>query len=268
VVEQLQPLVGRDHRPQLVARGALQLWCRLLAELPKAIAGALKIGPRCRVGVCQETHREAQNHRLHARLEQRHPGRRPEQRVDEGPTHAECAHDEDHSEHAQGGEQRRDLDLLGVDRCDDDEREDVVDHDHREDEHPQPVRKTPHKREQAEREGRVGRHRDAPAECGRTAHVEGEVDGDRRRHPADPGKQRQGEPSSLSQLAEVELAPRLETQHEEEERHQPAVHPMTEIERDPRPAEVDRERRPPKRVVGGSVDVDPHKRSDRRRKQN
>ena len=68
------------------------------------------------------------------------PPRAPRRR---GPTHAECAHDEDSPEHAQGGEQRRGPDLLGVDRRDDDEREDVVDHDQREDERPQPVRNTP-----------------------------------------------------------------------------------------------------------------------------
>jgi hypothetical protein len=192
----------------------------LLAELPKAIASALEIGPRRRVGVRQETHRKAHDHRLHARLEQRHPGPRPEHRVDEAPSHAERAHDEDRPEHAQSSEQRRGLDLLCVDRCDNDEREDVVDHDQREDERPQTVRKTlPHEREQAEREGRVGRHRDAPAVRGRTTHVEGKVDGDRRRHPADRGQQRQREPSSLSQLAQVELAPCLESQYEEEERH-------------------------------------------------
>src|SRR3712207_9319400 len=95
-------------------RSALQLWCRLLAELAKAIPGALEIGPRRRVGVGQETHREARDYRFDARLEQRHPGHRPEHRIDEAPTHAEGARDEDHSEHAQGSEQRRNLDPLCV----------------------------------------------------------------------------------------------------------------------------------------------------------
>jgi hypothetical protein len=233
-----------------------------------AFASALEIGPRRRVGVRQEAHREANDHRLHARLEQRYPGCRPEHRIDQAPTHAEGAHDEDSSEHAQGGEQRRNLDLLCIDRRDYDEREEDVYHDQREDERPQAVRKTPpHEREQAERESRVGRHRDAPAVHGRSTHVEGEVDGDCSRHPADRGQQRQREPSSLSQLAQVELAPCLEPQHEEEECHQPAVHPVAKIERDTSPAEVDRERRLPERVVGGRVDVDPHERSYRRKEQ-
>src|ERR687897_162645 len=92
--------------PKKLARGSLQFWRRLLAELPKAIASALEIGPRRRVGVRQEAHREAHDHRLHARLEQRYPGRRPEHRVDQAPMHAEGAHDEDSSEDPKGGEQR------------------------------------------------------------------------------------------------------------------------------------------------------------------
>ena len=95
----------------------------------------------------------------------------------------------------QAAEQRRDLDRLDVDGCDHDEREHVVDDDDREHECPQAVGKPPaEQREQAEREGRVGRHRDAPALGGRAPEVEGE-EIDRRRHPADCGKQRQREPS-------------------------------------------------------------------------
>lgn len=73
---------------------------------------------------------------------------------------------------------------------------------------------------------RSARHRDVPAVRGRRAHVEDEVDGDRRQ------QRQQGESSALSQLAEVELAPRLEPQHEE--LHQPAVHPVVKIEHDTR----------------------------------
>src|SRR5215208_5344536 len=109
MVEQLQSLVWRDRRPQLLARGALQFWRRLLAELPKAIASALEIGPGRRVGVRQEAHRESHDYRLNARLEQSYPGCRPEHRVDETLAHAERAHEEDRPEHGQGGEQRRGL---------------------------------------------------------------------------------------------------------------------------------------------------------------
>ena len=67
---------------------------------------------------------------------------------------------------------------------------------------------------------------------GGAARVEGEVDGDRHRHAAEPGEQRQGKASALAQLSEVELAPRLEPDDEEEERHQAAVDPLAQVEAD------------------------------------
>ena len=85
------------------------------------------------------------------------------------------------------------------------------------------------------------------------------IDRDRDRHPAEPGQQRQRESPPLPQLAEVELAPRLEPDDEEEERHQPAVHPVAEVERDTVAAEVDREPRRPDRVVRRRVDVHPER---------
>ena len=75
--------------------------------------------------------------------------------------------------------------------------------------------------------------------------------------PPIPASKRQSEPPSLPQLAEVELAPRLEPDDEEEERHQPAVHPLAQVERDAVSAELDRERRLPQRVVRRRVDVHP-----------
>ena len=65
------------------------------------------------------------------------------------------------------------------------------------------------------------------------AGVEREVDRDRDDHPAEPGEQRQREAAALAQLADVELAPRLEPDDEEEERHQPVVDPVAEVLRDP-----------------------------------
>ena len=104
----------------------------------------------------------------------------------------------------------------------------------------------------------------APAVRRGAAGVEGEVDRDRHGHAAEPGEQRQGEPPPLAQLAEVELPARLEADDEEEERHQPAVHPVAEIERHARVADADRELVVPDRVVGRRVDVHPDERGDRR----
>ena len=56
-----------------------------------------------------------------------------------------------------------------------------------------------------------------------------EVDQHRHRHPAEPGEHRQRDAPSLSQLAHVELAARLEADHEEEQRHQALVDPVAQI---------------------------------------
>ena len=56
--------------------------------------------------------------------------------------------------------------------------------------------------------------------------------------PARPASERQGESPPLAQLADVEFTPRLETDDEEEERHQAAVHPATQIECDARDPSV------------------------------
>ena len=63
--------------------------------------------------------------------------------------------------------------------------------------------------------------------------------------PPSPASERQRHPAPLAQLADVELAPRLEADDEEEERHQPAVHPVAQVERDTRAAEPDRQMRLP-----------------------
>ncbi len=104
----------------------------------------------------------------------------------------------------------------------------------------------PDEREQAERERRVGRHRHAPAVRRGAAGVEREVDRDRHGHAAErrPATGSDDRPP-LAQLAEVELAPRLEADDEEEERHQAAVHPVAQVQRDADAAEVDRELGPP-----------------------
>ena len=98
-------------------------------------------------------------------------------------------------------------------------------------------------RKHPEREGSIRRHRRSPAVGARVAGVEGQVDRDRHRHAAEGRGQREQDPSPLAQLAQVELAPRLEPDHEEEERHQPLVHPLAQVERDAGAAQPHREHR-------------------------
>ena len=121
--------------------------------------------------------------------------------------------------------------------------------------------------EQPEREGRVRRHRDAPPLRGRAAEVEREVDPHRGAHPADRRQHREHEAPPLAKVAQIELAPRLEAQHEEEERHQAAVHPLAQRQLDPLAAEVDRKHGPPQLVVRRGVHVHPHERGHRRGEQ-
>ena len=169
---------------------------------------------------------------------------------------------------AMAAEQWRHVERLRVDGRDDDERDDVVDDDDGEHEGTQAVGKVrPDEREQAESEGRVGRHRDSPPACRRAAGVEREVDGDGHGHAADPRQQGQGQAPPVPQLAQIELTARLEADDEEEERHQPVVHPAAQIQRDARVPEVDRQHRPPERVVGRCVDVHPDEGGDGRREQ-
>jgi hypothetical protein len=74
-------------------------------------------------------------------------------------------------------------------------------------------------------------------------------------------------PAAAAQLAEIELAPGLEADDEEEERHQAAVHPSAQVERDPDAAELDGQLGRPHRRVGASVDVYPDEGGDRRGEQ-
>ncbi len=259
----LQAFVDRRRRPELHSGHPCPFRGGLLAKLAEPLGCTFEVRPRSWNGVGQKAHREADHNRLHPRLEQADPGARAECQVHETHVHAEAAQDEDGSVEHEGHEQWQRMEGLGIDGRDDDEREDVVHDDHGEHERPQAIGEPrPDEREQAEREGGVGRHRDSPAVRRRMTGVEREVDGDRPRHASDSGQDRQREPSPVPQLAQVELAPRLEPDHEEEERHQPAVHPVAQIEGYAPPTELDRERRPPQRVIRGRVDVHPHERGN------
>jgi hypothetical protein len=221
---------------------------------------------RCRAGggrgPHQEPKREAHYQRLDARLERDDPHRAADHEVRRPAPQLESEQQHQrHREQAGRPDQRHDVDRVAVDERDHDKREQVVSDDDREHERPQAVGSPPaEQREQSQRERRVGRHRDAPALRGRAPEVEREVDRRRGAHAADRRQQREHQPPALAKVAEVELTPRLQTQHEEEERHQPAVHPLAQGQLDPPAAEVDREHGLPQPLVGRGVDVHPHER--------
>ena len=84
------------------------------------------------------------------------------------------------------------------------------------------------------------------------ARVDGEVDA-RPARPSRRGRPAAAAPSRLplAQLADVELAARLQPDHEEEERHQAAVDPVAQVLRHaPAPPTPDRQLGRPDRLVG------------------
>src|SRR5215813_2237135 len=101
----------------------------------------------------------------------------------------------------------------------------------------------------------------------RPASVEDEKDGDRHDHSAEAGQHRHRQASALAQLAQVELAARLQPDHEEEERHQAAVHPGVQILRQAGAAEPDGQLCIPHALVGRGAHVRPRERGDRRAEQ-
>ena len=254
--------------PELRADRARELGSRLLTKLAEPLGRALEARAGGRVGVGQDAHREPDDHRLDPGFEQPHPRPDAEHEVDEPRAQPHRLRDEDGAVEEPGCGEWPVVQRPRVEDRDHEERGDVVDDDDREHERPQPVRETrSDQRQQAERERGVRRHRDPPAVCGRSPGVEREVDRDPDRHAAEAGYERQGEPASLAQLAEVELAARLEPDDEEEERHQPAVHPVAEIERHTGVSEADREPGRPDGRVRPAVDVHPHERDDHGQQQ-
>jgi hypothetical protein len=153
--------------------------------------------------------------------------------------------------------------VVAVDDRDHHQRREVVDDEdgHQEDPHPL-GHLAAHQGEHAEGQGGVGRHRDAPAVGTRAPVVEGEVDQHRHSHRHQAGRERQDETTSLAQVAEVELAACLQPDHQEEQRHQPAVDPGAQVVRRAHRAQAQRELRVPELLVGRGVDVGPEQGQD------
>lgn len=133
----------------------------------------------------------------------------------------------------------------------DEERNDVVDDHEGQQEDPDARRAAAaDEGEDSECECRVRPHDDAPPASATRTRGEREVDQRGRDHPADGCHDGRGKPPAFSQLTHVELAPDLESDHEEEERHEPVVDPVEQIERELFVAERDRQLRVPELFVG------------------
>ena len=228
--EALQTLVRRDGRPQRAARRAGEVAGWLLAEEPEEVGRALEVAPLRRVCERDQATHQAGHNRIDAGLVERDPDRRAHHEVDRPEMDVEGANHEDAPEQADRHHERGNRDRAAVCDRDHEERHDVIDDRDREQERTQPVRQPgADERDQAERECRVGRHRRSPAMRRAVARIQRQVDRDRHHHPAYPCKEREEDPPPLAQLAEVELAPGFESDHEEEEGHQAGVDPAAEV---------------------------------------
>src|SRR6478736_5611203 len=228
--EALQPLVRRDGRPQRAARRAGEVPGWLLAEEPEEVGRALEVAPLRRVGERDQATHQAGHNRTEAGLVERDPDRRAHHEVDRPEMDVEGANHEDAPEQADRHHERYHRDRAAVCDRDHEERHDVVDDCDCEQEGAQAVREPgADERDQAERECCVSRHRRSPAMRRAMAGIQRQVDRHRHHHPADPCEERKEDSPPLAQLAEVELAPGLEPDHEEEEGHQTRVDPAAAV---------------------------------------
>ena len=157
-----------------------------------------------------------------------------------------------------GDADREHRNVVAVDDGDHDQRGEVVDDEHREQEDPHPVRNAAAQEgEQPERQGGVRGHRHPPAVRARLSGVDRQEQHNRDHHPDQAGGQRKDEPPPFPQIPQVELAPRLQPDDQEEQRHQAAVDPGLQVVVEADRTEPDRQLRAPHRAVGRLVDVHP-----------
>jgi hypothetical protein len=247
----LHPLVGRDRQCDPALGRASELGRRLLAERARELHDLLELGPCGRVGARHEANRKAADHRIDPRLVQRDPQADAEHRRSRGaPRVGREAQGCHGHEQSAGDQQRQDGDGVGVDDRDHGQRHKVVEDREREQPYPQAGPPGCHEREDAQSERRVGRHRGAPAVGRVAAPIEREIDPHRDGHAAERGHNRDRHAPPVAQLSHVELPPGLESYHEEEERHEPFVDPMTQVHGDARILQPDRELCGPHRLVG------------------
>jgi hypothetical protein len=260
----LQPVVRRDRQPDALPRVAGQLGDRLLAEQPERLRRLLQVAPRGGVGQREQTQHQANHHRIDAGFEKRDPGRHPQQQVDRAIADTPPAYHHHHTQDGKAGPQRGQVEVAAVGQRDDHDPRHVIGEREREQIGAHPVGDTrAHQGQHAQRECSVGRHRRAPAGRRRATGVDGQVDRDRHDHPAHGDHQRQRHPPPLPQLAQVELAARLQPGHQEEERHQPGVHPALPAIGQDRRAGPDQQHGVPGRRIPGRVDVGPGQRRQR-----
>jgi hypothetical protein len=170
----LEPLVSRDGRGEAETGRAGQRRRRLLAERSSELRRALEARAGRRVRARDQPDHQTGDDGIDAGLEQRDPQPRAE---DGG--HRKARADRQVAEGRKRGEEGDreregdDVDMSRVDGGDHDERHHVVEDDRAEQAHARARRVGGQEREHAQREGRVGRHRDRPAGRAGAAGVDG-----------------------------------------------------------------------------------------------
>ena len=213
------------------------------------IARDLLLEQRRRRG--EQADRDAGQRGVHAGLEQGEPHADAEDRVDhDAPDPQHAGHDHQ-AEETEGDREPGQREVAGVEHRDHQDRADVVDDRERQQEQPRGRRDPPTQHAQhPDREGDVGRHRDAPAGTAVAARrVEREVDTGRHHHPADRRDDRQGRGARVAQVAVDQLVLDLQADDEEEDHHQGVVDPVLERLVEVQRTDVERQVGVPERVV-------------------
>ena len=262
----LQALVGRDRRGQAALRDIRELGRGLLAKGARQLGRALQIAARRRVGARHQPDRQAGDDRVDARPKHRQP--HPDAH-EHGPGLAPAAREpqcHEHREQRERDREREQRNAIAVGEGDDEQRTEIVDDRERQQEHAQPRRTGGRdERKRAEGERRVGGHRRPPSPRAGAAGVDREVHADAQRHAAQGCDHRDRDAAPLAQLAEVELTLGLQADDEEEQRHQPFIHPLAQAPRQGVLAQAERQSRAPQRFIGVRPGrVGPQQRRERR----
>jgi hypothetical protein len=174
---------------------------------------------------------------------------------------------EHRADHGGGEHQRERLDAVRVPDRDHDDRERVVDDREGEQQRPEPGRDAVgREREDAQREGDLGREDDPPPVARLLRAGEEQEQERRHEHPADRRDRRERRRPRVAELSAHELALQLHPDQQEEDRHQPLVDPEPEVLAEGGVPEPDDEPRGPEPLVA-RAEVRPQQRDGDRDEQ-
>jgi hypothetical protein len=206
---------------------------------------------------------------VHARFVEFEPDEGTDHGVDEEAADAQAGEpgDGNDSQEAQG--ECRPVDARGVADGDDQDGTNIVGDRQRQQQDAKARRDpAPENGHAADHERDVGRHRDSPAPRRRAAVLQRQVDGGGRDHAAEGGGHRKRGTPGIAKLADHELALDLESDDEEEHRHQSVADPVLERVAQLEGAEPELDRGLPESEKGiGPGGIGEGKRCDGRRQQ-